>query len=402
MRICGIVAEYNPFHNGHLHHIHQTRQLLGQDCAIVCCMSGNFVQRGEAALLPKHIRAQMALTCGADLMLELPSAYALQSAEGFGSAAVYLLNALGVVTDLSFGSECGDIDLLLEVASVLREHRTIQDTLHLLQTGISYAAARERALYQQIREKSAVISHPNNILALEYLKALQTLSSTIVPHTICRAGTGHDAAAPTDSMASASHLRGLLRDMQPGDVSPYMPAEAHELLQQAISDGMALTDLSRWDAAVSSYLLRLTPEHLAQLPDAAEGLEHRLYNAIHSCRTFDTICTAAKTKRYTLSRIRRMLLCAYLGITREDAFPPPPYARVLAFNDTGRGILHQAAEATSIPLITKPTHIRQLSPRAVSLFQKEVLATDLYYAALPAYTRLPIGAEWQQGAYYSR
>ena len=402
MRICGIVAEYNPFHNGHLHHIRQTRQLLGDDCAIVCCMSGNFVQRGEAALLPKHIRARMALACGADLVLELPSAYALQSAEGFGSAAVYLLNALGVVTDLSFGSECGDIELLQQIAAVLLEHRTIQDTLHLLQTGISYAAARERALYQQIREKSAVIAHPNNILGIEYLKALQTLNSTMVPHTVSRAGAGHDAEAPAESMASASHLRSLLRDPQPGDPSPYMPAEAHRLLQKAAADGMALTDFSRWDAAASTYFLRLTPEQLAQLPDAAEGLEHRLHGAIHSCRTFDAICTAAKTKRYTLSRIRRMLLCAYLGITREDTLSPPPYARVLAFNDTGRSVLRQATEATAVPLITKPAHIRQLSPRAVSLFEKEVLATDLYNAALPAYHQLPIGAEWQQGAHYSK
>ena len=207
MRICGIVAEYNPFHRGHGLHIHKTRQLLGPDTAIVCCMSGSYVQRGGPALAEKHLRARWAVENGADLVLELPSPYALSSAEGFARGALSLLDALGCVTDLSFGSECGDTAALDRLAATLLEHDTVAATLLELRTGIPYAAARERALYQQVQEQAGLLRQPNDLLGVEYCKAIRWLGSPIVPHAILREGPGHDAPSPAQGLCSASWLR---------------------------------------------------------------------------------------------------------------------------------------------------------------------------------------------------
>ncbi len=400
MQTCGIVAEYNPFHNGHLYHIAQTRRVLGDDCAIVCCLSGNYVQRGEAALLPMHVRAHMAVASGADLILALPAAYALRSAEGFAASAVALLDGLGCVRHLSFGCESPDLAPLQEIAAVLLEHRTVQDTLHLLQSGISYAAARERALFARIQEKATLIRHPNNILAIEYLKALLQQNSTMQPLGIPRFGAAHDDIVTGDGIASASHVRALLRDGQREAALSFVPPVVRTLFAQAERDGLVLRDRMLLFSLMRAQLLRLSVEDLAQLPDASEGLEHRLHRAIASCTDFDSLCAATKTKRYTLSRIRRMLYCAFLGLSRDDSRALPPYAHILAFSPRGRQVLHTARKTATLPLITKPAHIHRLPPRAQNLFSKEVLAADLYHLALGHEKPQAPGLLWRLGAEY--
>ncbi len=399
MRICGIVSEYNPFHKGHAYQIEQAKSLLGEDSAVICCMSGDFVQRGDAAVLPKHLRAKGAILDGADLVLELPSPYALRSAEGFAHSAVRILLGTGVLTDLSFGAEDADSELLKETASLLLEHQTVQDTLTHLKTGISYAAARERALYARVKEKAQILQKPNNILAIEYFKALirQEASVGILP--ITRTGTGHDQGADGE-YASASYIRELLRDGKFDEALPYLTPGSRAVLQDAVATGQALLDQTRLENAMLSTLVRLTADDLAVLPDANEGLDNRLLDAIRRGRTIEEICTHAKTKRYALSRIRRMLFCAYLGITRQEACSDPAYARVLAFNDKGREVLKLARKQATLPLITKPAHAYDLGGNARAIFEQEALACDLYHLALPCWKAISWGADWRQDAIY--
>ena len=399
MRICGVVSEYNPFHKGHAHQIRETKARLGEDCAVVCCMSSDFVQRGDAAILPKHLRAKAAVLGGADVVLELPAPYALRSAEGFAQSAVDILLGTGVLTDLSFGAEDADPALLKETASLLLEHRTVQDTLLHLKTGISYAAARERALYARVQERAAILQKPNNILAVEYCKALVRRESEIDILPIHRVGAGHDEGVEGE-YASASHIRQLLREGKLDEALSYLPDSTADILKEAMDKGQALIDQSRLENAMLSTLARLTAEDLSALPDANEGLDNRLLEAIRKGRTVEDICAQAKTKRYALSRIRRMIYCAYLGITKEESAAPPPYARVLAFSDKGREVLKAARKQATIPLITKPAHAFDLGGGARVIFEREALACDLYNLALPCWKDLRWGDDWRQDAIY--
>ena len=399
MRICGVVSEYNPFHKGHAHQIAAAKAQLGEDSAIVCCMSSNFVQRGDAAILPKHLRAKAAILGGADVVLELPAPYALRSAEGFAQSAVDILLGTSVITHLSFGAEDADAALLRETAALLLEHRTVQDTLMHLKTGISYAAARERALYAQVKEKAEILRKPNNILAVEYCKALLRRESDVELLPIRREGAGHDEGA-AGGFASASYIRELLREGKTGEALPYLPEGTAALLQEAADSGLALLDRERLENAMLSALVRLTAEDLALLPDASEGLDNRLLESIRKGRTVEEICALANTKRYAMSRIRRMLFCAFLGITAEESSTPPPYARVLAFSDKGREVLKLARKQAAIPLITKPAHAFDLGGDARRIFEREALACDLYHLALPAWKEIRWGDDWRKDAIY--
>lgn len=399
MRICGVVSEYNPFHKGHAYQIEQAKSHLGEDSAVVCCMSSDFVQRGDAAILPKHLRAKAAVLGGADVVLELPSPYALRSAEGFAQSAVDILLGTGVITDLSFGAEDADAELLHETASLLLEHQTVQDTLLHLKTGISYAAARERALYARVKEKAEILQKPNNILAVEYCKALIRRESAVNLLPIERKGAGHDAGAEGE-YASASYIREFLREGKTDEALPYLPETTVAILKESMESGHALLDQSRLENAMLSSLVRLTADDLAALPDANEGLDNRLLEAIRKGRTIEEICAQAKTKRYALSRIRRMIFCAYLGITKEESTTPPPYARVLAFSDKGREVLKLARKRATLPLITKPAHAFDLGGDARKIFEREALACDLYNLALPCWKDIRWGDDWRKDAIY--
>jgi cytidyltransferase-like protein len=399
MRICGVVSEYNPFHKGHAYQIEQAKSHLGEDSAVVCCMSSDFVQRGDAAILPKHLRAKAAVLSGADVVLELPAPYALRSAEGFAQSAVDILLGTGVITDLSFGAEDADAGLLHETASLLLEHQTVQDTLLHLKTGISYAAARERALYARVKEKAEILQKPNNILAVEYCKALIRRESAVNLLPIERKGAGHDAGAEGE-YASASYIREFLREGKTDEALPYLPETTVAILKESMESGHALLDQSRLENAMLSSLVRLTADDLAALPDANEGLDNRLLEAIRKGRTIEEICAQAKTKRYALSRIRRMIFCAYLGITKEESTTPPPYARVLAFSDKGREVLKLARKRATLPLITKPAHAFDLGGDARKIFEREALACDLYNLALPCWKDIRWGDDWRKDAIY--
>lgn len=401
MKICGIVAEYNPFHKGHLYQMEETRRRLGADTAIVCCMSGDYVQRGEAALMDKHRRAEAAVRCGADLVLSLPLRWSLSSAPGFADGAVHLLHRAGAQY-LSFGAEDDDVEELTAIARLIAEKSVEEAIIARMDEGMPYAIARERALYARIREKAALIAKPNNILAVEYLRAMEEQGAAMTPIAIPRRGAGHDGSGVQEGMASASHIRSLVRSGHLEAARPLMPEAAFDILAAACAEGCAMTDLSRLDCAMTAVLRRKTAQELARVPAAAEGLEYRLAAAVGQGRTFMEMCDLAKTKRYAHARIRRMLCSAFLGLEKQPR-SLPGFSRVLAFNDRGRKVLSQLSPAEEGPVfLTKPAASRRLPPAQLAEFELEARAADAYDLALPAYAALRPGREWTRGPVYVR
>ena len=360
MRIAVIIAEYNPFHNGHAYHIAQTRKNGATHIAVV--MSGNFVQRGEPAFLEKHVRARAALSGGADLVLELPLAFACAPAQRFGLGAVYVAEKMGCVDMLSFGSESGDTARLEQAAAVL-------DTPQFRET-----LARElgRSGF------AGLTASPNDTLALEYLRALRQLGSKIRPMAVQRAFVEHDAEEAAGGFASASRLRALA---QPEKIAAYVPEAAAQLYRAELEAGHT-PDPQRLDAAVLGVLRRQQREEFSRLPDLSEGIENRFWNAMRSGSSMEEILTLAKTKRYPHARLRRMMMHAFLGITQEMAEELPAYLRVLGANERGREILSVMAGTASLPVSASLAELERSGPTAANQARLEALSTDLYQGIL--------------------
>lgn len=389
MKICGIVAEYNPFHLGHAYQIAKTRQILGQDTAIVCVMSGNFVQRGECAIMTKQARAKAAIQGGADVVIELPPQFSVASAEKFAFGALSLLEGLGNITDLSFGCECEDISLIMEVAEILQEHETVVQTLEHMKTGISYAAARERALFARIREKSAILTTPNNILGIEYCKAIRAIKSKIVPHAILRSGALHDGYSECASIQSASYIRTLILAGKLDEAARFVPEASAAILAEEIAQNRAPAKMENGERALVLHLRRLSAEDFSNLSDCTEGLENRLALAACKGASFDEIIDIAKTKRYARSRLARMVLCAYLGISNCE--PDCDYVNVLAFSERGRAVLRTAQGN----IITKPA-----DGRAFGSYKTAAARADMLAAFTPDFAAICSGYDYVQTPFY--
>jgi predicted nucleotidyltransferase len=367
MKIAGIIAEYNPFHNGHAYHIAATRAALGEDCAIVCVMSGNFVQRGAAAVFDKWSRAASALNHGADLIFELPLPYAISSAEHFARGSVQVLNASGIVDVLSFGSEWDATDDIWNTAQYLNS-KEFQESLPIwLNQGLSFASARQKAADAHLGPAALCLAQPNSTLGVEYCKALLTTNSSISPLSIPRLGAPHDSAALSGGFASASQIRRMLTQGEP----------VGQLLPVGSSYG-AIHSLQHCERAVLARLRTMSPSEFEGLPDCGEGLSNRLYAAVQESRSVEEILSRCKTKRYAHSRLRRLVLWAFLGMTAADRPTAPPYLRILGFNEVGRTILSQMRSKSKLPVLTKPAHVRKLSDAANRVFELESRSTDLY------------------------
>lgn len=389
MHICSIIAEYDPFHTGHERQISMIRQHLGGGCAVVCAISGNWTQRGTPAIVSKHLRARLALLGGADLVLELPLPYAISSAEWFARGGVSVLAGTGVVTHLCFGSECGELAPLEETARCLDSEEYRQALRVFLDQGLSFPAARQRAVRACIGSAADCLGRPNNNLGVEYLRALAWCGSAIRPVTVPRQGAGH-GEGPAGGFASASYLRQLLREGRREDALPYLlPCEGDILFKAPFSD------VQLAERAMLYRLRQLSPEDLAGLPDCGEGLSDRLYRAIRQGTCVEEVLASARTKRYPLARLRRLLLWAYLGMTQADRPEQPPYLRVLGMNDTGRALLREIKARGALPVLTRPAHVRKLPGDAQRLFELEARATDLYGLCLPEVP--PCGGEWTRG-----
>ena len=389
MTVCGIVAEYNPFHAGHAHHIAETRRILGADRAVVCAMSGNFVQRGDLAVMEKYARAEAAVRCGADLVLETPLAACLSSAEGFARGAVSLLDALGCVSHLSFGAEQADLALLQQAAALSRGQS--EALRQGLAAGLPYAAAMQQAVSAADAEVGALLASPNNTLGVEYLRALAASGSRMQPLAIERKGGAHDSDTPADGLPSASYLRGLLADGDAAACRPLMPEASFAVLEREIQSGAAPVTRSAADLALLAHLRRLDAATLVPFCSGDKGLAHRLADAIRDNTSFSAVCTAAQTRRYPLARVRRVLLRAWLGLP-QSVPPAPQYIRVLAIGRQGRGLLRRMKDTCALPVIIKPVTERSLPENLQPALARDALADDLYTLAYPA-PGLRVGGE---------
>ena len=387
MKIIGIICEYNPFHLGHEWMIQKLRE-QGAD-AIVCVMSGNFVQRGEFAIVNKQARAEMALCGGADLVLELPTPWACATAETFARGGVQLLTMAGC-THLAFGCECGDAAALQQVADLLTEDGFVEDIKKQMTGGVSYAVARKRAVEERLGDMADLLDAPNNILAIEYLKALQWENSPMQPIAIKRVGAAHDGTAQ-DGIASASEIRQWLREDDIEQAAQYLPAYVADILRREM-DADRMADMALCERSMLSHLRRMREEDFLSYDGGKEGLYHRFYQAVQMAATLEDVLQTAKTKRYAYARLRRMALAAYLEIPAPAE--RPPYLRLLAADDTGRRLLRQLQKA-EVPILTKPADVEKLGAAAAELFRAECRMTDLYTLAYTALQQSTCGSDWR-------
>lgn len=391
MHTIGIIAEYNPFHSGHRHHIQAVRQAFGADCAVVCAMSGNWVQRGEAALADKWTRTALALHQGVDLVVELPTPWAVSSAEPFARGGVGLLTATGVVDTLSFGSEAGALPPLQAAADCLASPAWQEVLRQGLAEGLSFPVARQQAATALLGDAARCLQGPNNNLGVEYLLALRALESPLRPHTVPRQGAGHDEGpSPSSPHASASYLRERILAGDPALLTPYLTAPEEATLRQ---DPAAL-DFGR--RGVLARLRTMTEEDWSRLPDSGEGLHHRLFAAAQEATSLPQLYALAKTKRYPLARIRRLVLWAFLGLTAEDRPAALPYLRVLGFTQRGQILLRQMKTAASLPILVKPAHAARLPEEARRLFALEARCTALYDLCRQKFGQTPGKNEYTQ------
>ena len=400
MKICGIIAEYNPFHTGHAYHIRETRRILGSDTAILCVMSGNYVQRGDAAILEKYRRARAAVRCGADLVVEMPLSAALSSAKGFAWGGVELLTRLQCVDALSFGSECGDLQVLQEAAVLLQSEELAPILRRHLVSGLSYAAAQQQALAELSPAHAALLGSANNTLGIEYLSALRALDSSITPVTVTRRGAAHDAEAlRKGAYPSASALRQMILSGNADGCIPYLPEESAEELFSALKEKEAPACLSNCTDALLSHFRRVEPDVILRYADGDEGLASRLLRAIRTQTSFDAICAETQTRCYPLARIRRVLLRLYLSLDSSFA-PTAEYARVLAIGPRGREIL-RASQDSGFPIIVKPTSERSLPAELQPRLRLDELADDLYALMQPGEAYHIAGARFRKTPYVS-
>ncbi len=389
MKVAGIVCEYNPFHNGHKYHIRKTRE--NGATHIVAVMSGNFVQRGDVAIMDKFERARVAVQNGVDLVLELPVPYVLQSAEGFARAAMYIFNSIGCVDELSFGSECGDLEKLIDAAHATIKVADTPELKFMLDNGASFPAAVQALVeknYGKAMSDLLEVSNANNVLAIEYIKAISNLNSKIVPFTIKRKNAGHDDLNVKENFASASFIRQNVTDINYSDL---MPEDMFETLSQAVKNGK-YASMANLEKAIMYCMRTNSPSRLREVPDVAQGLENRIFEA-RTASSVSEMMDMIKNKRYTLARIRRIILCALLGITTDDLKTPPVYARILAVNERGTDILHIAKEKSRMPMATSLARLSEINAVAKRLAELESFSTDIYNLAMDRPD--PIGTDYR-------
>lgn len=380
MKITGIVSEYNPLHNGHIYHIEKTRE--NGATHIVAVMSGNYVQRGETAVMNKFERAKLAVRSGVDLVIEIPTVYSLASAEFYARGAVYILDALGCVNEISFGSEVGSLEDLQQTADIVCECEQSPELEELLKSGMSYPNAINSMILSEYGRKkgnriSDILDSPNNILAVEYLKALKHFESDIKPFTIIRKSAAHDSMTPHGNIASASYIRKCMDEKE--DFYGLVPDRVYEAYKQAVSEGN-IAQIKNLERILIYRLRTITKQELENIPDVGQGLENRISDCAH-LSSVEEITQAIKTKRYTMARIRRILYNMLIGITKSDLEILPPYARVLAVTERGRDILSMAKDTASIPVNTSLAKLANINEDARRFAEIEGRASDIYALA---------------------
>ena len=386
--VVGIIGEYNPFHNGHAYHLEKSKQEAKADYTIAV-VSGNFVQRGNVSLIDKWTKADMAIANGVDLVIELPTIYSISSAENFAYGAVKILDSLNIVDYISFGSELCDMEILEKFADVLyREPPKFVNLLnHELSKGLSFPKARENALLMylnDIRKYSNVLSSPNNILAIEYIKALKKLRSNIRPIAIKRVNVGYNDLETNNNFASATAIREKIMNNTPAGISKLMPPNSYRILYNTIKKGHYVKDITSFEKEIIFILRKMSLKEIADLPDVSEGLEHAIKNAANSCNTIKEFINIIKTKRYTNTRIQRILLYALLGITKSDmkaSFKTEPYIRVLGMNQKGKDLISVISRSNpNLNIITSVKKFIDSNPNKalLNMLNTDINATNIY------------------------
>ncbi len=382
----GIVAEFNPFHNGHRYIVDMLKST--GDNTVTAVMSGSFVQRGECACVSVSERVKMALSNGVDLVLSLPVSYSTASAEIFAKGGVDVLFSTGVMDALGFGGECDSAHALVKCVDLMRSPDFEIALKKRLDEGNSFPKARQMAFSDCGEVECAeVIATPNNILGIEYIKALlnggyvDTQHITEKINVIKRQGVDHDSCDLAGDICSASALREMLKGNE--DYENFLPSASCEILRSAVDVGKAPADYSRLETAILYKLRTMSVEEIALLPDVTEGLEHRIANAVKTSVSVEEILEKIKTKRYTHSRLRRIILCALLGITKRDVSLSVPYIRVLGFNSKGAQLLKEMKGKSKLPIITKKADLSSLGEEAQRVYDLECRARDIFSLALP-------------------
>ena len=348
MAVVGVIAEYDPFHRGHARHLAEAKKRTGAERAVVV-MSGSFTQRGMPALLPAHVRAEMALRCGADTVLQMPYAFSVREAEYFALGGVRILTALGCVTHLSFGCETEELSLLERAAELLESGELDAEIRGALPRGLSYAAAEGRALEKRLGLPPALLNAPNTALALAYLRALRRLRSPLIPVPVLRAQDYR--ARELQAWPSASAVRGAILRGDWAGVRAAVPGEALPALRKAVLDGLVCRP-EAMDALIRQRLLLTPAEQIANWPGVGEGLETRILRMARGALSREETILAVKTRRYTYGRISRALCHGALGVERDDLPELPGYARVLGFRESARDLLRRM-QKSGFPLVSR-------------------------------------------------
>ncbi len=394
MKVVGLITEYNPFHNGHLYHVLESKKVTGADFVVVV-MSGNFVQRGTPAIMDKYLRAKMALLNGADLVIELPVCYACASAEFFSLGAVSILNKINVVDFLCFGSELGDVNILKNIADVFVEEPALfkEFIKKFIKSGLSYPLARENALVKYLEEVNVmgldinfakeIISSPNNILGIEYLKALTKIKSNIQPFTINRKTANYHDLSLNEIISSATAIRkSLISNNELSNFEKNVPKNVFGIMRENFSKSFPIyeDDFS----LMLKYKILLENNNLAKYMDVNKDLMNRILNNIDNFGTFNDFSDLLKTKQLTKTRIYRALIHILLDITRNefDYFLGngiTPYARILGFRKSSSKLLRKIQDNSDIPIITKVGDAKNiLNDASIKMFNKDILATNIY------------------------
>lgn len=387
-RVVGIIAEYNPFHNGHYYHLQKAKQEANADYCIAV-ISGNFTQRGDVSIVNKWAKAYMAICGGADLVIELPTIYSVSSAENFANGAIKILDSLKIVDSFAFGAEANDLATLNNIANVLNEEPKGYTNIlnHELKKGISYPAARENAIMMylnDIKRYANVMGNPNNILAVEYLKALKNQKSKLTPIMIKRQKVYYNEHRIVDGYASATGIRELLKNKEYSDVSKVVPRSTYQILGQQANNGRMILSLEKYQKEIIYALRKMTVEEIAELPDVSEGLENSIKNAANNCNNLTELINGIKSKRYTQTRIQRILIYALLGINKkmmENSKKIIPYTRVLGFNSKGKMLISEIMNKN--PKINMITSVKKYmdqnkNKQLAEMLDVDIFATDVY------------------------
>ena len=394
MKTVGLITEYNPFHNGHAYHIEKAKMLTGADRVIVV-MSGDFVQRGAPAVMPKHLRAKSALLSGASLIIELPVCFATGSAEYFAQGSISLLNQLGCIDSICFGSECGDLHLLKEIAQILADEPIEYQTAlkQALKEGASFPAARQEALNIYSDKYSEILASPNNILGIEYLKALAKIHSKMEPFTIKRIGAGYHDMDIDGQFSSATAIRSdiyQLADVNSSSeslplthIQTQVPSSCHELMKKNYQTRYPVK-ADDFSLLLKAKLLSETAGSLSHYLDMSPELANRILRLRNDYLSFEQFCDLLKTKELTRSRISRSFIHVLLGITNDwltAIKAPAPYARILGVRRDHADLLGILKRTSGIPLITSPARA-VLADTAYQMLELDIYASDLYESVI--------------------